>query len=88
METLFPLDFEEFLWAMGRSDLAVLIRNCYEKSIQMSLHEIALDYYRLFMGIGGMPEVVLSYLKNADNNLVSVTQKGILTHIRQIFFQL
>ena len=79
METLFPLDFEEFLWAMGRSDLADLIRNCYEKSIQMSLHEIALDYYRLFMGIGGMPEVVLSYLKNADNNLVSVIQKGILT---------
>lgn len=79
METLYPLDFEEFLWAMGRRDLADLIRRCYEHRVQMSLHEIALDYFRLFMVVGGMPEVVLSYKKDADYNLATAIQKNILT---------
>ena len=57
---LFPMDFEEFLWATGNLVLADEIRRHYENDEAMpdSLHHMALDLYQKYLVVGGMPESV------------------------------
>lgn len=77
---LYPLDFEEFLWAMGRRDLSENIRSSYDKDkpLPAILHEKALDLYKEYLIVGGMPAVVKEY--SADHKLidVSVSQSTII----------
>lgn len=58
-----PFDFEEFLWAMGESSLALLIEDGFSslKPLPDSLHRKALALYREYMLVGGMPEPVRIY---------------------------
>ena len=60
---LYPLDFEEFLWAVGREMLAGEIRGCYANNSPLSsmLHEAALNLYKEYLIVGGMPAVVNEY---------------------------
>jgi len=60
MATLHPLDFEEFLWAKGKTLLADEIRRCCQTNepIHDQLHREALAYYREYLVIGGMPAAV------------------------------
>ena len=48
MVTLYPLDFEEFLWAVDKKDLANMIRESFIKDKELSLHSLANEYYRLY----------------------------------------
>lgn len=61
---MFPLDFEEFLWAIDNENIMPLIRNCFEKKIPLgdALHRKAMNYFRQYMLVGGMPQSVLAYL--------------------------
>ncbi len=77
MRRLYPLDFEEFLWATGNTDLGGLIRISAEENRPLSLHESAMDLYRRYLVIGGMPEAVLQYVKTSDYNFVLATQKSL-----------
>ncbi len=74
---LFPLDFEEFLWALSLKSGGELIREHYERNEQFSLHETYLDYYKTFLLIGGMPQVVNEYISQRDFNFVLALQKNI-----------
>ena len=78
--TLYPLDFEEYLLARGESELIEMIRECYEKSTPLdgAFHERALDYYKEYLFVGGMPEAVEEYGKNRNPELVRIIQKTIL----------
>lgn len=62
LETLHPLDFEEFLWACGEERLAVLIEEALpatpERVAAFPLHDRALELMRTYLLMGGMPEVV------------------------------
>ncbi len=60
---LFPMDFEEFLWAINRDRICAEIRNCYENNVKMpqALHSQLLELYKLYLIIGGMPKVVREY---------------------------
>lgn len=60
MINMYPMDFEEFLMANGNIALIDEIRNCYENNEAMDnvLHNKALDLYRLYLCVGGMPEAV------------------------------
>ena len=60
---LFPMDFEEYLWATGNLVLADEIRRHYENDEAMpdSLHRMALDLYQKYLVVGGMPESVRKY---------------------------
>ena len=59
--TLHPLDFEEFLWAMGEESMASAIRE-HAKSLEpYVLHERALEMYRRYLVVGGMPLPVRQY---------------------------
>ncbi len=77
MLTLYPLDFEEFLWALGKADLAELIRSSFEANEPLSLHDTVMDLYRIYLVTGGMPRAVLEYIEKQDFNFVLAAQKTI-----------
>lgn len=71
MLNMYPMDFEEFLIANGNIALINEIEKCYENNIAMDsvLHEKALNLYRLYLCVGGMPEAVKNLLENDKNIL-------------------
>lgn len=75
--TMYPLDFEEFLWAFGKQELAAMIRASFEVDQPLTLHDSALDLYRLYLVTGGMPRVILEYLQEQDFNFVMAAQKSL-----------
>lgn len=70
-----PLDFEEFLWAMGHDQLVDEIRSSFEimGPLAPSLHEKALGLYRQYLVVGGMPEAVQTYID--DQSIIDVAEK-------------
>ncbi|MDQ2087351.1 ATP-binding protein [Herbivorax sp. ANBcel31] len=77
MITLYPLDFEEYLWAMDKGQMAELIRSSFDCNEPLSIHETAIDFYKSYMLTGGMPQAVLEYLREEDYNFVTAAQKNI-----------
>jgi len=72
---MFPLDFEEFLYANGMNELAVSsMRKKFEKkeSLDETIHNKMMDLFRKYLLIGGMPDVVNSFL--ADKNIQTVRE--------------
>ncbi|GAP71256.1 ATPase [Candidatus Symbiothrix dinenymphae] len=67
---LFPMDFEEFLWAMGRENFATLIREHYASNEPLDVHSMAIDFYNKFLIVGGMPAAVKEFI--ATNSFVAV----------------
>ena len=65
---MYPMDMEEFLLACGEQDLVQLIRSCYENSNPMPavLHDKALQLYRRYLAVGGMPEAVSRLIDTQD----------------------
>lgn len=63
---LYPMDLEEFLWAVGREQLVDEIRGCYldNKPLVPMLHDAALHLYKEYLIVGGMPAVVNEYCRN------------------------
>lgn len=61
---MYPMDFEEFLWALGESQMMSYIRNCYESRLPLTeeLHHKAMMLFRQYILVGGMPKVVDKYL--------------------------
>ena len=66
--TLYPLDFEEFLWARGRNVLCEEIRSAYEtmEPLPNALHQEAIELYREYLLIGGMPACINAFLESGS----------------------
>ncbi len=77
---MYPMDFEEYLAARGETDLIGMIRDCFAASrpLETVFHERALDYYREYLFVGGMPEAVEEFGKTRSTELVRIIQQGIL----------
>lgn len=77
---MYPLDFEEFLWALDNETLMPIIRNCYEKKHPMgqALHRKAMDFFRQYMIVGGMPQAVERYVETHDFDSVDRVKRAIL----------
>lgn len=77
---LFPMDFEEFLWALGKDFLAAEIRGCFDGMTSMpeGLHREALEHFREYLIVGGMPAVVGSFLESGSFLNVSAIQNEIV----------
>lgn len=81
---LYPMDFEEFLMAMGEQPLLnIMLEHDYE--LLNSLHEKCKDLLRQYFYVGGMPEVVKSYIDNGQLNLVRSLQNEILNNYANDF---
>lgn len=82
---MFPLDFEEFLWACNISDDVVsMLKDCYAsiRPVPDFLHQQIMDRYRQYLVVGGMPEVVATYISNEDFGKTITNQKDILAGYR------
>jgi len=77
---MFPLDFEEFLWALGYEKLAEEIKNHYANNETMpeALHNVALELYQKYFIIGGMPAAVKTFIKTDSFLKVQIVQNDIL----------
>ena len=72
--SLWPMDFEEFLWAMGQDALGAMIRDHFQRDEKLvnAMHDSALELYRQYLVVGGMPAAVKefrdlhSYINVAD----------------------
>ncbi len=78
--TMYPMDFEEFLLAMGERALAERIRACFRENASMpsALHIAAVKLYRQYLAIGGMPEAVARFADTEDYIQVRHVQSTIL----------
>ena len=66
---MYPMDFEEFCIAMGDQQLIAYIRDCFSKrvSLEQGLHEKAMQLFREYMLVGGMPQAVSVYIESHKN---------------------
>ncbi len=80
MKTLYPMDMEEFMLALGEDELVKQIKNCFRTDTPMpaALHDAAMDLYRQYLVTGGMPECVMQFAQTKDYILVRHTQDTIL----------
>lgn len=77
---MYPMDFEEFLWAIGNETLMPLIKMNFEKKREMGqlMHRKSMDYFRQYMITGGMPQAVAKYVESRDFNSVDYIKRQIL----------
>ena len=82
---MYPLDFEEFLWSSGvADDVIATLRYCYEKEepVPAFIHEQISQFYRQHLVVGGMPNVVKTFIESPDFGNVLTVQRSILTTYR------
>ena len=78
--TLYPMDFEEFLYANGLNEFAVsAVRKKFERleALDGPTHNKMMDYFRKYLLVGGLPDAVNSYLENHNIQLVREIQQEI-----------
>ena len=80
MKTIYPMDMEEFLLAIGENVLVTQIKNCFKTNMPMpsALHDKALYLYRQYLVVGGMPECVSQFIQTKDYILIRHIQDTIL----------
>lgn len=63
---MYPLDFEEFCWALGEEALVSYIRRCFEEKtpLERYIHDKAMLIFKEYMLIGGMPQSIVAYIEN------------------------
>lgn len=78
---MYALDFEEFLWACGKNETALSALKEYfrkREKIDIGIHEQYMQLLREYMVVGGMPEVVNTFLSTNNYREVYETQKKLL----------
>lgn len=80
---MYPMDFEEFLWAMGDEVMMPYIKSQFENKKPMgAFHRRAMDYFRQYMIVGGMPQAVKKYVETRDFEKVDEVKRDILALYR------
>lgn len=81
---MYPMDFEEFLWAMGNDMLMPYITKQFlaKKELGQALHRKAMDFFKEYLIIGGMPQVVLEYRETRDFQRADKIKRTILNLYR------
>ena len=77
---MYPMNFEEFLLALGEKELAANIKNAYadDTALPRNIHQKAMDLYGVYLVTGGMPRAVSEYIEKKDFDFVRIVQRGIL----------
>lgn len=81
---MYPMDFEEFLWALGNEMLMDFVKECWSKKRPLGqvMHRKAMDCFRQYMIVGGMPQAVQEYAETKDFDRVDRIKRDILTLYR------
>lgn len=77
---MYPLDFEEFLWAVNKPQTYDLIKYSYQnfKLLGDAVNRELMRYFRLYMLVGGMPQSVNAYLESNNFSAVDAVKRAIL----------
>ncbi len=76
---MFPLDYEEFCWALGDTTTVPYLRKCFENRESLgSFHNHFMNDFRTYLLVGGMPQAVIEYAKYKDFEKVDKIKKSIL----------
>lgn len=77
---MFPMDFEEFLWAKGETTLSEFIRKQFQQKEPLgpTLHRKALNLFREYLAVGGMPQAVECFVTTGDFNAVEKIKRNII----------
>ena len=77
--TLYPMDYEEFRWAVGDDATIPLLRSFYDKKLSLAqAHREAMRNFRLYMLVGGMPQAVEAYLETNNLSMVDRAKRNII----------
>ena len=81
---MFPMDFEEFLWALEDEATVPFLRQCFEqkKPLGMALHRKVMNDFRKYLLVGGMPQAVIEYITHKDFERADKIKKQILSLYR------
>ncbi len=81
---MYPMDFEEFLWAMGAGNVMEYIKMQYAKHRPMGndMHRKAMTLFRQYLIVGGMPQAVSTYMETHDFKLVDAVKRAIINLYR------
>lgn len=81
---MYPMDFEEFLWALGDETLIPFLKDCFEKKkpVGQLIHRRAMDCFRQYLMIGGMPQAVSEFIETRDFEEADRVKRNILTLYR------
>ncbi len=82
---LFPLDFEEFLWALGNYSTFPYIKTCFEQKVPLgaAIHRKAMNDFRQYLLVGGMPQSVIAYLPEKSFEASDKAKRKILQLYRE-----
>jgi predicted AAA+ superfamily ATPase len=84
---MFPMDYEEFRWAMGDEVTIPLLRTMFEKkqSLGEAIHRKMMRDFRLYMLVGGMPQAVAKYIQTNDLADVDLVKRDIIALYEEDF---
>ena len=77
--TLYPMDYEEFRWAMGDEATIPLLRTFYDNKLSLAqAHREAMRNFRLYLLVGGMPQAVEAYIETNNFSMVDLAKRGVI----------
>lgn len=87
---MYPMDFEEFRWALGDEVTIPMLRELYNagKPLGQAAHRKIMRDYRLYMLVGGMPQAVESYIQSNDFSIVDGIKRDILRLYEDDFYKI
>ena len=87
--TLYPMDYEEFRWAIGDEATMPLLRTFYDRQLPLDkAHRDKMRDFRLYMLVGGMPQAVNEYIETNNFSMVDHVKRGIIKVYQEDFQKL
>lgn len=84
---MYPMDYEEFRWALGDTTTIPLLRSAFEKKMSLgdAVHRKLMRDFRLYMLVGGMPQAVAAYIKTNNFSAVDLVKRDIIALYEEDF---
>ena len=86
MIEMYPLDFEEFLWANGINDKVIdTVKSCFEneKAVPNGIHNVMMELLYRYVIVGGLPEVVNTFLETKNIELIYKVQRNLIVEYEE-----
>lgn len=84
---MYPMDYEEFRWALGDTTTIPLLHSAFEKKLPLgdAVHRKLMRDFRLYMLVGGMPQAVAAYLDTNNFTAVDLAKRDIISLYEEDF---
>lgn len=86
MIEMYPLDFEEFLWANGINDKVIdTVKSCFENetAVPNGIHNVMMELLYRYVIVGGLPEVVNTFLETKNIELIYKVQRNLIVEYEE-----